>query len=91
MLINNKDYEIREGCFSFFYNLAEGIGKDFEPFFDKLIGITLEISKSEEGMSYLKKGNEFSLDSDSDDEKDSQVNVKSTFLDEKASAIHALG
>ena len=47
MLINNKDYEIREGCFSFFYNLAEGIGKDFEPLFDKLIDITLEISKSE--------------------------------------------
>ena len=90
MLINNKDHEIREGCFSFFFNLAEGIGKDFEPFFDKLIGITLEISKSEDGLSYAKKGNEFSLDSDSD-EGDSQVNVKSSFLDEKASAIHAMG
>ena len=47
LLVNSKDYEIREGCLSFFYNLASGIGTEFEPFLDKLMEITLKLAASE--------------------------------------------
>ena len=40
-LITAEDYELREGCFAFFYNLANAIGNEFAPMFDKLIEFTL--------------------------------------------------
>lgn len=42
LLINVDDFEMREGCFSFFYNLANAIGSEFEMMFDKLIEFTLK-------------------------------------------------
>jgi hypothetical protein len=71
LLLTLEDYEIREACFTFFYNLAEGLGKDFEFIFDKLIDFTLKQAASEEGIKYIKdKPTEegFSLDTDSEDE-----------------------
>lgn len=37
MLVNEKDPEIREACFAFFYLLANAIEQDFEHLFDKII------------------------------------------------------
>ncbi len=101
-MITVEDYEIREGGLSFFYNLAAAIGPKFEQFFDQLIEFTLKIANSEDGIKYMKKEEqkeEFSLGSDSDfeDEEDlgmenaTAIDVKTTFLNEKAAAIHALG
>lgn len=50
LLINTKDSEIREGCFSFFYSLASGVKEKFEPFFEKIIEITLSAAASMEGV-----------------------------------------
>lgn len=52
LLINVDDFEMREGCFSFFYNLAHAIGSEFEIMFDKLIDFTLKQAGSQEGISY---------------------------------------
>jgi hypothetical protein len=52
------------------------------------------LASSSEGVTYdKKKKEEFSLDTESDDEEPSErdVKVKVTQLDEKAAAIHALG
>jgi hypothetical protein len=61
-----------------------------------VIDFTLKLAQSQEGISYEKhKKEEFSLDTESDDEEElgvhSNVRVKVTQLDEKAAAIHALG
>lgn len=61
-----------------------------------MIDFTLKLAQSQEGISYEKhKKEEFSLDTESDDEEElgvhSNVRVKVTQLDEKAAAIHALG
>lgn len=71
LLTTVDDFEMREGCFAFFYNLAHAIGTEFEAMFDKLIVFTLKQAASQEGLSYDKDpkgGNGFSLDSDSEDE-----------------------
>lgn len=74
------------------------LGPRFAEIFPKLITITLKIARSEEGVTYEKdKKGEFSLDTDSEDEEmghddmNTAIKVKSTFLDEKSAAIHALG
>jgi hypothetical protein len=93
-LTTNEDHEIREACLTFFYHLASSFGKDFEMILPKLAEFTLALATSEAGITYKKeKKQEFSLDSDSDDEayNASGMNVKMSFLDEKAAAIHALG
>ena len=66
---------MREGCFSFFYNLANAIGTEFEPIFDKLIDFTLKYAASEEGVNIEggKKEGDFSLGSASDDEDEELI------------------
>lgn len=92
---------MREGCFSFFYNLAHAIGNEFEMMFDKLIEFTLKQASSEEGVTYDKngKGGDFSLDTDSEGEGDlledeeggTAINIKTAFVLEKSAAITAVG
>ena len=88
-LINQQDPEIRESAFAFFYLIANAIGTKFEIVFDKLIPIVMESCKPKEGP---KKAQEFSLDSDSEEEEEGKYVVqKSTEHDERAAAIHAMG
>lgn len=90
---------MREGCFSFFYNLANAIGSEFEVMFDKLIEFTLKQAASEEGVKYTKEKGGFSLDSDSEDDEDlledddsgNAINIKTSFIMEKSAAITAVG
>lgn len=92
---------MREGCFSFFYNLAHAIGNEFEMMFDKLIEFTLKQASSEEGVTYDKNGKngDFSLDTDSEGEGDlledeeggTAINIKTAFVLEKSAAITAVG
>lgn len=94
MLISNVDYEIREGCLSFFYNMASAQGERFAPIFTQIIDFTLSLAKSNDGISYEKNAKkEFSLDTESDDsdEETGPMKVKVSQMDEKAAAIHALG
>ncbi|EAR86075.2 karyopherin, putative (macronuclear) [Tetrahymena thermophila SB210] len=102
LLTTVDDFEMREGCFSFFYNLAHAIGSEFEVMFDKLIEFTLKQAASEEGVTYNKNGKngEFSLDSDSEEEDEdllededhnTAVNIKTAFVLEKSAAITAVG
>jgi len=89
LLAAEQDPEIRESAFAFFYLIANAIGTRFEIVFDNLIPIVIAACQPKEDPG---KKEEFSLDSDSEDEE--QVNVstqKVTEQDEKAAAIHALG
>lgn len=102
LLIHVDDFEMREGCFSFFYNLAHAIGSEFEIMFDKLIEFTLKQAGSQEGIQYegSKNANGFSLGSDSDEdellddddeENPTSMNIKTSFIMEKCAAITAVG
>jgi len=51
-LQNSKDFEIKEACFSLFYNLAAALKNDFAVFFDKIINLALQSAASEEGLEY---------------------------------------
>lgn len=56
--------------------------------------VVLKSASNNEGVDYVKKKKtEFSLDTDSEDDEGDikHMNVKVSVMDEKASAIHALG
>jgi hypothetical protein len=89
-LVNEKDAEMREASFAFFYLVANAIGGQFETVFDNIISEVLNACKLWEPEK-KSKNNEFSLDSDSEDEMDALPTNKVTAYDEKAAAIHALG
>jgi len=98
MMTQINDYEIKEAGLTFFYHVADTLQNDFASFLPNLIDFTLNIITSESGLKYEKKQkqNEFSLDTDSEDEDmnmrtAASMNVKMTYLDEKAAAIHAIG
>ena len=96
-MVNIDDSEIREASLSFFYLLASTMGEDFSAILDKITDFTFKIAESEKGVSYVDNGDEFSLDTDSDDESSmdhknaTDMKVHMNFLDEKAAAIHAIG
>ena len=43
-MIQIEDNEIRESGLTFFYNLANAIGSEFEQIFDKIIDFTFNIA-----------------------------------------------
>jgi hypothetical protein len=95
-LLKRQDQcNLRESALGFFYNVADSIGSDFSILLDQITEIALEIGESQKGVDYVKdkKKEDFSLDTDSEDEAKSGrvVNVKIGYMDEKASAIYALG
>jgi hypothetical protein len=81
---------MRESAFAFFYLVANAIGSQFDNVFDNIIGEVLSACKLWEPEKKEKK-NEFSLDSDSEDEMDALPTNKVSAYDEKAAAIHTLG
>lgn len=96
-MVEVDDSEVREASLSFFYMLASAMGEDFAPVLQKITEFAFKIGESQKGVSYVDNNQEFSLDTDSEDEEDmdnknaSEVKVQMNFLDEKAAAIHALG
>eukprot|EP01016_Furgasonia_blochmanni_P051553 TRINITY_DN812_c0_g1_i25.p1 TRINITY_DN812_c0_g1~~TRINITY_DN812_c0_g1_i25.p1 ORF type:complete len:697 (+),score=266.54 TRINITY_DN812_c0_g1_i25:139-2229(+) len=93
-LRNIDDFEIREASFTFFYHLASACGNEMAPLLGQLnlCQFALDCALSSSGIEKKKK-EEFSLDSDSEDEfaPGNSAGVKMPFLDEKSAAIHALG
>lgn len=96
-MVNLDDSEIREASLSFFYMLASAMGQDFAPVLEKIADFAFKIGESQKGVSYVDNTQEFSLDTDSEDDEDmehknaGEMKVQMNFLDEKAAAIHALG
>ena len=81
---------MREASFAFFYLIANAIESQFETVFENIINEVLNACKLWEPEK-KGKNNEFSLDSDSEEEMDALPTNKVTAYDEKAAAIHALG
>lgn len=95
LLLREEECNLRESALGFFYNVADSIGADFAFLLDKIAVVALQVAESQKGVDYVKekKAGEFSLDTDSEDEQKSGrvLNVKIGYMDEKASAIYALG
>lgn len=86
--------QLKEASINFFYNVADTIGNEFSVLLDKVMPEVLKSASSDKGVDYVKeKKQEFSLDTDSEDDEAEvkHMNVKVSMMDEKASAIHALG
>ena len=79
---------------TYFADLSILIREDIAPIFEQVIGEILKTCNSESEFIEIKKTKDkgFSLDSDSEDNNSEQgVDVDLNHLDEKASAINALG
>jgi len=74
------------------------IKEDIAPIFDQVLNEILKTMNSEDdykdetpGDGKQKKAGDFSLDTDSEDENDLGINVDYSQIDEKSSAVNALG
>lgn len=95
-------FELRETAITYFSDLSVLLGEEMAPVFEQVMGEILktcnaddEIKVNEDGdgaegaKSTTAAGAGFSLDSDS--EKEVEIGVDVNHLDEKASAVNALG
>jgi len=80
-MIKIDDYEIRESGFQYFYCLADAIGNKFDPLFDKLFPLAIKWAQDQSEIKIInrQKRNDFSLDSDS--EEDQTLNMDNIELD----------
>lgn len=88
-------YELRETAISYFAELSLLLKSELAPIIDVVLTEILKSCQSSAGLVQeveTKNQNEFSLDSDSEDEtKLVGMDVDVNFLDEKSAAVHALG
>lgn len=94
-LTESNKFELRETAISYFAELARILKLDMAPIIDQVLTEVLNSCKSNAGVKEeleAKPKEAFSLDSDSEDEADLVgMDVDVNFLDEKSSAVHALG
>ena len=88
-------YQLRETAISYFAELVRIMKAEMAPIINQVLDEILKSCKSEAGVTQeleTKKKEAFSLDSDSDDEAELVgMDVDVNFIDEKSSAVHALG
>ena len=88
-------FELRETAISYFAELARIVKGDMAPIIDKVLDEVLKSIKSTAGVLESRAEqtkDAFSLDTDSEDEAALVgMDVDVNFIDEKSSAVHALG
>ena len=88
-------YQLRETAISYFAELVRIMKAEMAPIINQVLDEILKSCKSEAGVTQeleTKKKEAFSLDSDSEDEAELVgMDVDVNFIDEKSSAVHALG
>lgn len=89
-------FELRETAISYFAELSRIMKDDMAPIIEQVLTEVLSSCKSDKGVVTINDTNtaakQFSLDSDSEDEdKAIGMDVDVNFIDEKSSAVHALG
>jgi len=88
-------FELRETAIGYFSEICKIMKSQMAPIFELVLTETLKSCENEDGLTEqraAKKSEGFSLDTDSDDEEEIVgMNVDYNFIDEKASAIHAIG
>lgn len=94
-LTESNKFELRETAISYFAELARILKLEMAPIIDQVLTEVLNTCKSNAGVKEeleQKPKEAFSLDSDSEDEADLVgMDVDVNFIDEKSSAVHALG
>lgn len=89
-------FEMSEAAYSYFGDMAKLLGSDFAPMLATLVPLAIKSCMSEEGIKKEyeeKKKEDFSFGSDSEDDDANLkgVTVRTAFIDEKTTALHALG
>ncbi len=81
-MLTIDDYEIREAGLQFFYCLADSIGSKFDQYFDLVFKKAMEWSVDNSGVQYVVDDNEFSLDSDSEEDgvEPTSVRINQNFM-----------
>jgi hypothetical protein len=87
---------LRETAIGYFSEISKILKSDMAPIFETVITEILKSVESDEGIKHetaaKDKEEGFSLDSDSEEgEQVTGINIDTNFIDEKSSAIHALG
>lgn len=88
--------QLREQAIGYFSEISKVLKSDMKPILKTVLEEVMKSLVSEEGIVPVvdeKKAGDFSLDSDSDDEEGqvTGLDIDTSFIDEKAAAIHALG
>jgi len=87
--------ELRESALGYFGEISKVLKSEMQPIFDTVITEIIKSIESEDGIvpqTKTKTPGDFSLDSDSDEgEELVGFDINNQFIDEKATAIHALG
>ena len=90
-------FEMSEAAYSYFAEISKVLGAEFAPMLATLIPLAIKSCISDEGIKHEyqeKKKDDFSLGSESEEEEERDlkgISVRTAFLDEKTSALHALG
>ena len=91
-----ESFDLSEAAYSFFGDMANLLHNEFSSYLQDLVPLAFKSCLADDGIEkHFKEKEKFSLDSDSEDEEKvdnlQSITFKTTFIDEKASAIHALG
>ena len=92
--IKSTVYELQFGGLSFFTSLADIKGEAFAPALDEVMTETIKILKDKSGIvEKAKAKDEFTLDSDSEDEMEGNGEVywNEDFMETKSNALRAVG
>eukprot|EP01091_Cochliopodium_minus_P018693 TRINITY_DN7654_c0_g1_i1.p1 TRINITY_DN7654_c0_g1~~TRINITY_DN7654_c0_g1_i1.p1 ORF type:complete len:1048 (+),score=342.56 TRINITY_DN7654_c0_g1_i1:44-3187(+) len=94
-LINGEHAnELREYSYGFFTHLAFLQEQKFTKYLSQLVPLAIKTLESEEVKEKEEKSvmeQYIEADSDEDLEKDTKISVRTAFIDEQASAVHAIG
>lgn len=97
--LDEKDnkLQLREQAFGYFSEISKILKSDMKPVLARVLEEILKTCVSEDGMKVVTENEgkkDFSLDSDSEEDDGDRVagiDIDTSFIDEKSTAIHALG
>jgi hypothetical protein len=84
--------ELKEFSYGFFSNIAEAIKADFAVYLSPVMGPIWASCESSDGITATSSSSNPLLgEIEADEYEDEDVSIRTSFLDEKASAAHAIG
>jgi hypothetical protein len=96
--LDEKDnkLQLREQAFGYFSEISKILKSEMKPILARVLEEILKTCVSEDGMKVVTENEgkkDFSLDSDSEEDGDrvAGIDIDTSFIDEKSTAIHALG
>jgi hypothetical protein len=87
----STNFEMNEAVWNYFKDMAMTVKHNILPKLEALVQWCLKSCLSEEGIKKVTKKEEFSLDTDSENDEGKETDVRTAFIDEKSAALLCLG